>query len=32
MKTFKDYLIENKEDSLNIEDLLNESHGIDCCP
>ena len=28
MKTFKDYLYESKEDSLNIQDLLNESHEL----
>ena len=28
MKTFKDYLTENKEETLNIQDLLNESHDL----
>ena len=28
MKTFKDYLTESKEDSLDIQDLLNESHEL----
>ena len=28
MKTFKDYLIETKEENFDIQSLLNESHDL----
>ena len=28
MKTFKDYLTENSNEAIDIENLLNESHNL----